>query len=193
MNHGSRLLSRSHTFTIIVTHHITVAVCELCRLTSEIIDPTPVGVNKIYLAYKKFSVIFEFLRQFASWCLNITFKRKCWWFWDSIQDMLHFSLGQFPQGCQRHSINGPEMLENFLKKVHFPILLYGWNVLIVLKSGYVVLNSGHVLKTTSLFSAQPNLLISYTLRRSSRIVFQFGDFPSREFATNTYCFGSLNS
>ena len=35
--------------------------------------------------------------------------------------------------------------------------------------------------------------LSYTLRRSSRIVFRFGDFPSREFATNTYCFGSLNS
>ena len=34
---------------------------------------------------------------------------------------------------------------------------------------------------------------SYTLRRSSRIVFRFGDFPSREFARNTYCFGSLNS
>ena len=36
-------------------------------------------------------------------------------------------------------------------------------------------------------------MTSYTLRRSLRIVFRFGDFPSREFATNTYCFGSLNS
>ena len=33
----------------------------------------------------------------------------------------------------------------------------------------------------------PILMISYTN------VFRFGDFPSREYATNTYCFGSLNS
>ena len=48
----------------------------------------------------------------------------------------------------------------------------------------------------SLFLAQftrRSTILSYTLRRSLRIVFRFGDFPSREFTMNTYCFGSLNS
>ena len=38
----------------------------------------------------------KFLRQFASWCVY-HFSKKCWWFWDSAQNMLNFGLG-----CSSH-------------------------------------------------------------------------------------------
>ena len=42
-------------------------------------------------------------------------------------------------------------------------------------------------------SHEQSIFVSYTLRRSLQKCVPVWDFPSHEYATNTYCFGSLNS